>query len=466
MLPILLSLNIIGSSRNVSRVGWLISPTNPRVSADRTLHYTPLTTTILYLLFFFLMIRRPPRSTLFPYTTLFRSGEAPRAGRPHGDACRRHASGATLARRRPRRPPARGPATAPRAQRSAGPRTPAPARTASGTGRRPRPQCAGPSTTGARAPRRAVQSDRARRRRASREGRRASRRYSLCSWPSRAHRRDRNARGPAQGHERAAGAARIVADLTSAAPLSPAHHVDSLRRRASGPQLLLRLPGHAAAVPRPRSVQPVLPSAGHGGTRQGDHVEGHGDPGHLHAEGAVRGVQADDALPDGDPRVCRQQRPVAAAPAQGRDRERPAARYRSAVVAEPLARLRADDPLRPPAVLADAAGRERAERPRLLRPLARTPVPTLRRPRHVRGRRGNRRGEGGADGGGRLPPPSGQVPKARWADPARRAALGPAGHRQDAARAGCRRRGGRSLLLDGGVRVRRGDRRRRRLARP
>src|SRR5215469_18395956 len=28
---------------------------------------------ILVLLFFFLMIRRPPRSTLFPYTTLFRS---------------------------------------------------------------------------------------------------------------------------------------------------------------------------------------------------------------------------------------------------------------------------------------------------------------------------------------------------------------------------------------------------------
>src|SRR3712207_8121559 len=29
-----------------------------------------------YLLFFFLMIRRPPRSTLFPYTTLFRSARA------------------------------------------------------------------------------------------------------------------------------------------------------------------------------------------------------------------------------------------------------------------------------------------------------------------------------------------------------------------------------------------------------
>src|SRR5229473_4936126 len=28
---------------------------------------------IVFVLFFFLMIRRPPRSTLFPYTTLFRS---------------------------------------------------------------------------------------------------------------------------------------------------------------------------------------------------------------------------------------------------------------------------------------------------------------------------------------------------------------------------------------------------------
>src|SRR2546421_10535824 len=28
---------------------------------------------LLFLFFFFLMIRRPPRSTLFPYTTLFRS---------------------------------------------------------------------------------------------------------------------------------------------------------------------------------------------------------------------------------------------------------------------------------------------------------------------------------------------------------------------------------------------------------
>src|SRR5207245_9676495 len=28
---------------------------------------------VFYIFFFFLMIRRPPRSTLFPYTTLFRS---------------------------------------------------------------------------------------------------------------------------------------------------------------------------------------------------------------------------------------------------------------------------------------------------------------------------------------------------------------------------------------------------------
>src|SRR6266446_6490348 len=35
----------------------------------------------LFLLFFFLMIRRPPRSTLFPYTTLFRSRAGRRAGR-------------------------------------------------------------------------------------------------------------------------------------------------------------------------------------------------------------------------------------------------------------------------------------------------------------------------------------------------------------------------------------------------
>src|SRR3712207_7708405 len=38
-----------------------------------------------HIVFFFLMIRRPPRSTLFPYTTLFRSRVArPGAGSPRG----------------------------------------------------------------------------------------------------------------------------------------------------------------------------------------------------------------------------------------------------------------------------------------------------------------------------------------------------------------------------------------------
>src|SRR2546430_13335692 len=32
---------------------------------------------LFFFLFFFLMIRRPPRSTLFPYTTLFRSPRRP-----------------------------------------------------------------------------------------------------------------------------------------------------------------------------------------------------------------------------------------------------------------------------------------------------------------------------------------------------------------------------------------------------
>src|SRR5215211_2392420 len=45
-----------------------------------------------FVLFFFLMIRRPPRSTLFPYTTLFRS--VPRPAGPGGpDRARRRARG-------------------------------------------------------------------------------------------------------------------------------------------------------------------------------------------------------------------------------------------------------------------------------------------------------------------------------------------------------------------------------------
>src|SRR5258708_24362382 len=43
---------------------------------------------IRFLFFFFLMIRRPPRSTLFPYTTLFRSSWALRRSSSAGQASR------------------------------------------------------------------------------------------------------------------------------------------------------------------------------------------------------------------------------------------------------------------------------------------------------------------------------------------------------------------------------------------
>src|SRR4029079_19820015 len=46
-----------------------------------------LNSIILCHVYFFLMIRRPPRSTLFPYTTLFRS-PPDRHGPPSARACR------------------------------------------------------------------------------------------------------------------------------------------------------------------------------------------------------------------------------------------------------------------------------------------------------------------------------------------------------------------------------------------
>src|SRR2546427_1372912 len=49
------------------------------------------------------MIRRPPRSTLFPYTTLFRSGRRARTGGA-GDGVRRPAAGQGRAERRGRLP--------------------------------------------------------------------------------------------------------------------------------------------------------------------------------------------------------------------------------------------------------------------------------------------------------------------------------------------------------------------------
>src|SRR3712207_7701946 len=54
------------------------------------------------LIFFFLMIRRPPRSTLFPYTTLFRSHVVHTAGEP-GPERPAHANGLGFGQLRPAR---------------------------------------------------------------------------------------------------------------------------------------------------------------------------------------------------------------------------------------------------------------------------------------------------------------------------------------------------------------------------
>src|SRR6202022_5026499 len=48
----------------------------PGVRAPLRAEYSVVGCLVLYFVFFFLMIRRPPRSTLFPYTTLFRSGHS------------------------------------------------------------------------------------------------------------------------------------------------------------------------------------------------------------------------------------------------------------------------------------------------------------------------------------------------------------------------------------------------------
>src|SRR6266576_5422679 len=64
-----------------------------RVPAVVTSQYLapPVRPLLAFLIFFFfLMIRRPPRSTLFPYTTLFRSRQSDADRRPHRQIPRRH----------------------------------------------------------------------------------------------------------------------------------------------------------------------------------------------------------------------------------------------------------------------------------------------------------------------------------------------------------------------------------------
>src|SRR3954447_26224260 len=84
---------------------------------------------------------------------------------------------------------------------------------------------------------------------------------------------------------------------------------------------------------------------------------------------------------------------------------------------------------------------------------------------HVRRRGRHRRGQGGADGDRRLPQEPRALPAPGRADPARRAAVRPARHRQDAAGQGGGGGGERAVLLNLRVGVRGGDRRHRRVAR-
>ena len=83
---------------------------------------------------------------------------------------------------------------------------------------------------------------------------------------------------------------------------------------------------------------------------------------------------------------------------------------------------------------------------------------------HVQGRGRRRRGQGGAAGDHRVPARAPEVPEAGRPHPQGRAADGPPGHRQDAARARHRRRGQRAVLLDLGLGLRRDVRGRGRLA--
>src|SRR3954449_5207354 len=66
-------LSVSHPAARVAVVGSLFTTTS-----TASTHFWPLGITCIccFLLFFFLMIRRPPRSTLFPYTTLFRSNSS------------------------------------------------------------------------------------------------------------------------------------------------------------------------------------------------------------------------------------------------------------------------------------------------------------------------------------------------------------------------------------------------------
>ena len=213
-----------------------------------------------------------------------------------------------------------------------------------------------------------------------------------------------------------------------------------------------------------------VPAAGRQGQRRARQDAGRDGRRGVQEGGPLPGRQgrAGEELRDRDPvvRDLQQRRADELLAGQARSRSRRADQRRARVLREPDPRLRPGDPAGRPVHLALAARDRRADgRDRRVRALARASRRGRRHEGHVQGRRGHRRGQGRADRGRRLPQEPREVPEARRPDSARRAARGPARHRQDAARPRGRGRGGRAVLLHQRVGVRRGDRRHRRLAR-
>ena len=202
----------------------------------------------------------------------------------------------------------------------------------------------------------------------------------------------------------------------------------------AGAQPVDLLAGAAAQRAGPDPLQPDLPDPGQGRQRQGDLLHRRLDPGHVQegdqVPGRRHGRAGDDQLRDPGPvvrqqlrssRACSQSKSVtidAQAPNSGPVAPRePDLRLRPDAAAGPAVRV-----LRPPRGRGGGGagglmsfGRSRARR-----------VEASDQHGHVRGRRRDRRGQGGADRDRRLPQDPGQVPQARRPDPARRAAQRPA----------------------------------------
>ncbi|CAA9499238.1 MAG: Cell division protein FtsH, partial [uncultured Solirubrobacteraceae bacterium] len=235
---------------------------------------------------------------------------------------------------------------------------------------------------------------------------------------------------------------------------------------------------HVAAGSRPRPrredpVQPVLPRPGAGRQRRARLAAGHHGRRALREGGPLPGRRrrrrraAHARLRDRGTGLRRRRDTGATASGQRRRHRPGAAQRRPRTVPEPAARIRSGAAACRALRLPRTPRQRRPDgRARRLRALAGQTGGGLRSEDHLQRRRRHRRGRGRARRDRRLPQEPRALPEARRTHPARRPALGPSRDRQDAVGARHRRRGRRAVLLGVGVRVRRGDRRHRRLARP